>query len=74
MSANSIDHLEIQALQQRIHAHDTIGELKDKVMAVRARLDPDTNAREHLLGASLVLSSIGLLAGYGFAGLFSRNK
>jgi hypothetical protein len=72
MSANPMDHLEIQALQQRNHAHETIGELKGKVVAVRAKLDPSKNAREHLLGVSLVLSSIGFLAGYGFAGLFSR--
>jgi hypothetical protein len=53
MSANPIDHLVIQALQQRNYAHETIGHLKDKVVAARARLDPQTNAREHLLGASL---------------------
>ncbi|GEM_PF-2050194 len=74
MSANPIDRLEIQALQQRNQVHETIGELKDKVVEVRARLDPKTNAREHLLKASLILSSIGFLAGYGFAGLFTRSK
>ena len=73
MSANPIDGLEIRALQQRNQVHDTIGELKDKVVAARAKLDPSNNAREHLLAASLVLSSIGFLAGYGLAGLFTRN-
>ena len=74
MSANPIDHLEIQAIQQRNQVHDTIGELKDKVVEVRARLDPATNAREHLVSASLILSSIGFLAGYGFAGLLTRRN
>lgn len=73
MSANPIDRLEIQALQQRNQVHDTIGELKGKVVAVRAKFDPQVNAREHLLAASLILSSIGFLAGYGFAGLFSQR-
>ena len=74
MSANPIDHLEIQALQQRNHVHETIGAFTDQVVAVRARLDPNTNARKHLLAASLILSSIGYLAGYGFAGLFAPSK
>lgn len=71
--ANAIDRLEIRAAQQRNQVHESFGELKDKVVAVRAKLDPNANAREHLLSASLVLSSIGFLAGYGFAGLFTRN-
>ena len=66
--------LEIEALQQRNQVHETIGELKDKVVEVRARLDPNTNAREHLVKASLILSSIGFLAGYGLAGLFTRSR
>jgi len=40
----------------------------------RAKLDPNANARAHLLAASLVLSCIGLLAGYGLAGFFSSSK
>lgn len=71
--ANSIDRLEIRAAQQRNQVHETIGELKDKVVAARAKLDPAANAREHLVVASLVLSSVGFLAGYGIAGIFTRN-
>jgi hypothetical protein len=74
MSANPIDRLEIQAVQQRNQVHETIGELKDKVVEVRAKLDPKANAREHLLKATLILSPIGYLAGYAFAGLFTRSK
>lgn len=73
MSANPVDRLEIQALQQRIDVHETIGELKGKVVEVRSRLDPNANAREHLLAASLIVSSVGLLAGYVFAGMFTRS-
>ena len=74
MSANPIDRLEIRALQQRNDVHETIGELKGKVEAAKAKLDPKANASEHLLAASLVVSSIGLLAGYGFASLFTRRQ
>lgn len=73
MSANPIDRLETKAVEQRNQVHETIGELKDKVVEVRARLDPKTNAREHLLTASLIVSSIGFVAGYGLAGLFTRK-
>ena len=73
MSANPIEHLEIEAAQQRNHAHDTISELKDKVVAIRASLDLNTNARKHFLKDSLMLSAIGFLAGYVFAGPFTRE-
>ncbi len=73
MSTNPVDRLEIRALQQRNDVHETIGELKDKVVEVRSKLDPNTNVREHLLAASLIVSSVGFLAGYGFAGMFTRT-
>ena len=73
MSTNPVDRLEIKALEQRNQVHETIDELKDKVGEVRARFNPNTNAREHLLGASLALSCLGLLVGYAFGGLFTRD-
>ncbi|MFZ0293134.1 MAG: hypothetical protein WAL52_05975 [Candidatus Sulfotelmatobacter sp.] len=73
MSANPVDKLELQALLQRDQVHETIGELKEKVDAARAKLDVRTNAREHLLGASLIVSSLAFFAGYGLAGLFTRS-
>ena len=73
MSANPVDRLELQALLQRDHVHETIGELKEKVDAARAKLDVNTKARQHLLGASFIVSSLGFLAGYGVAGLFTRS-
>ena len=39
MSANPVDKLELQALLQRDQVHETIGELKEKVDAARAKLD-----------------------------------
>ncbi|HXM65243.1 MAG TPA: hypothetical protein VN911_00820 [Candidatus Acidoferrum sp.] len=73
MSANPLDQLEIRALQQRDQVHGTIEELKGKVEEARAKLDVNTIARNHLLGASLVVSAIGFLSGYGLAGLFTRR-
>jgi hypothetical protein len=73
MSTNSIEHLEIRALQQRNQVHGTIDELKGKVEEARAKLDVKTNARAHLLGASLAVSAIGFIGGYAIAGLFTRN-
>jgi hypothetical protein len=74
MSANPLDRLEIEALKQRNEVHETLDELKGKVVEVRAKLDPNANARAHLLAASLVVSSLGFLAGYGLAGLFTSSK
>jgi hypothetical protein len=74
MSANPLDRLEIEALKQRNEVHETIDELKGKVVEVRAKLDPNANARAHLLAASMVVCSIGFLAGYGLAGLFTSSK
>jgi hypothetical protein len=73
MNAKPVDRLELEALLQRNRLHETIGAFKDKVGAARAKFDPTTNAREHLLSVSLSVSSIAFLAGYGFAGLFTRR-
>ena len=73
MSVNPLDQLEIRALQQRNQVHGTIEELKGKVEEARAKLDVNTIARKHLLGASLVVSALGFLGGYGLAGLFTRR-
>lgn len=73
MSTNPLDRLEIRAAQQRSDVHGTIDELKGKVDEARARLDVKTNAREHLMGASLVISAVAFLGGYGLAGIFTRH-
>lgn len=73
MSANPLDHLEVRAVQQRNQVHGTIDELKGKVEEARAKLDLKTNLRAHLMGASLAVSAIGFLTGFGFAGIFTRR-
>jgi hypothetical protein len=74
MSENSVERLEIRALQQRNDIHEAIGELKDKVLEVRSKLDPNANAREHLLAACVIVSSIGFLAGHAFAGMLLERE
>jgi hypothetical protein len=48
-------------------------EVQAKIAATREKLDIRRNARQHMLGASVVLGLVGLLSGYGFAGMFTRN-
>jgi hypothetical protein len=48
-------------------------EVQAKIAATREKLDIPRNARQHMLGASVVLGLVGLLSGYGFAGMFTRN-
>jgi hypothetical protein len=73
MSSNSLDSLEIRALQQRNQVHGTIDELKGKVEEARTKLELKTNVRAHLLTASLVVSAVGFIGGYGLGGLFTRR-
>ncbi len=72
-NSNPVDSLEIRALQQRNYVHQTIGELKGKVAETRAKFDVNSNARAHFGIASLIVSAVALLAGYGFAGMFTRH-
>jgi hypothetical protein len=71
MSTLPIESLELRALEQRNRLHKTTGELKTKVAAAREKLDMSKNAREHLIGASVVVSLVGFFAGYGLAGMFT---
>jgi hypothetical protein len=48
-------------------------EVEAKIAATREKLDVSRNAREHMVGASVVLGLVGLLSGYSFAGMFTRN-
>ena len=71
MSTLPIESLELRALEQRNRLHRTIKDLKTKVAAAREKLDMTKNAREHLLGASVAVSLIAFLSGYGLAGMFT---
>ena len=65
-----LEHLELQALEQRNRMHNTATELRTKVSQAREKFDVSTNARKHLLGAAVVVSVVGFLSGYGLAGQF----
>jgi hypothetical protein len=73
MSTLPIESLELRALEQRNRLHSTTKALKIKVAAARERLDMTKNAREHLIKASVVISLLGLLSGYGLAGIFTER-
>jgi hypothetical protein len=71
MSTLPIESLELRALEQRNRLHRTTKDLRKKVVAAREKLDMTRNAREHLLEASVVVSLIGFLSGYGLVGMFT---
>lgn len=61
------DLLELRAAEQRQQLHRSVAELKG---VVRQRLDVQAQAREHIVPASAIASVLGLLVGYGVAGMF----
>jgi hypothetical protein len=66
--------LEQRAAEQRRRLHETVTELRTTVRGtVREKLDVKRNAREYMLPASAALGLIGLVFGYGFAGMFTRR-
>lgn len=64
------DVLEQRAADQRRRLHNSVVELRS---TVREKLDVKRNAREHLWPAAGALSFIGLIMGYGVAGIFVRD-
>ena len=73
MSTLPVERMELRAMEQRARFHQTAEELKIKVAATRERFDISRNAREHLIGASLAMSLLGFLTGYGLAGMFTDS-
>ena len=73
MSASPVEKLELRAMEQRNRIHETAGELRTKVVAAREKLDVSRNAREHFVVASLAVSVLGFLSGYGLAGKFTDH-
>jgi hypothetical protein len=73
MNSLPIENLELRALEQRNRLHKTAGELKTKMAAAREKLDITENAREHFLGAAVLVSLVCFLSGYGFGGIFSHR-
>ena len=64
------DVLEERAADERRRLHNSVAELRSKV---RERLDIKRSARENLWPAVSGVSLIGLLLGFGFAGVFTRR-
>jgi hypothetical protein len=71
MSTSPVDNLELRALEERNRLHRTAEELKAKVATTREKLDVKRNLREHLLGASVIVSLLAFLSGYGAGGMFA---
>jgi hypothetical protein len=77
MSANTVnfeptvptDILEAAASEQRVKLHDSISELRSQM---HQALDVRQRAREYLVPASAVVAGLGLMMGFGMAGMFSR--
>jgi len=73
MSTLPIENLELRALEQRNRIHKTADELKTKVAGAREKLNMSRNAREHFVGATVILSLLGFFSGYGLAGMFTHR-
>jgi hypothetical protein len=71
MSTSSVDTLELRALEERNRLHRTAEELKTKVAITREKFDMKRNARQHFLGASIVVSALAFLWGYGLGGILT---
>jgi hypothetical protein len=63
------DILELRAEEQRRKLHNSVAELRTQV---RERLDVRKTAREYVWPASGVVGFLGLVLGYGIAGIFTR--
>jgi hypothetical protein len=68
-----VESLELRALEQRNRLHNTATDLRNKVSAAREKLDMSKNIREHLIGASIIVSLVGFFSGYGVAGIFADH-
>lgn len=64
------DILELRAAEQRRKLHNSVSELRTQM---REKLDVTRNAREYVWPASGVVGLIGLVLGYGLAGIFTRH-
>jgi hypothetical protein len=71
MTEEPVDKLELRALEERNRLHETAGELKEKMVETRKRLNVSRQVREHFLGAAVAVCVLGLLLGYTIAGVFT---
>jgi len=73
MNTQPVENLELRAIEQRSELHQTTTELKEKLATARQRLDVSANLRQHFVPASVIVSCIALIAGYGAGGMFPRR-
>jgi len=73
MSAAPIEHLELQASQQRERIHQTALELRSKVDETRQQFTATNIIHRNFARASAVVSSAAFICGYLFAGAFTRR-
>jgi len=67
------DILEKRAAEQRRRIHESVQELRSKVKStVEEKLDVQRQARKHLGPAAGAAVLVGLIFGYGVAGIFTR--
>jgi hypothetical protein len=70
MSTLPNENLETRAADERRRLHSSVTELR---LRVREKLDVKKTARRYLPYASGAAALLGLLMGYGFAGIFTRH-
>jgi hypothetical protein len=72
MSASNIptDLLELQAAEQRRRLHNSVAELR---FQMREKLDLRRNVRRYFWPATIVVGLWGLVVGYGFGGILTRD-
>lgn len=73
MAIEQVENLELRAVEQRNVLHHTTAELKAKISATRDQFDVSRNLRRHFVGIAGAVTAIGLLAGYGIGGMFTRR-
>lgn len=73
MSAAPIEHLELQATQQRERIHRTALELISKVDETKQQYSAVHILQRNFVPVSVAVSALGLLFGFAFAGAFIRR-
>jgi len=65
-----VDILEKRAAEQRRQIHNSVVELRQ---SVKEKLDIKRNLREHLWPTAAAVGILGLMLGYGIAGIFTKD-
>ena len=65
-----VDVLEKRAADQRRNLHSSVVEIRQ---SVKEKMDVKRNVRNHLAPASGAMAFVGLLLGYAFTGIFTRD-